>query len=300
MSAPDGSVPEAAPRPPLSEAAPRPLWLDAWRRFRRNKMAMAGLVFLAVLVTAAILAPWITRYGPTERIEGAYRQPPSWQHLFGTDKIGRDVFSRVLYGARVSLRIGLAATVISVGIGLLLGAVAGFFGGIADTLIMRLTDVFLAIPYIVLAIAIAAVAGRSENSVILVLGLTGWLGLARIVRASFLSLKQLEYVEAAHALGYSRSRIMFRHILPNAVQPVIVYGTVLIGGVILSEAALSYLGVGPQEPTPAWGLMVSQGKGDLASAFHLLLFPGGAICLTVLAFVLVGDGLRDALDPKLT
>ncbi len=279
--------------------AVRPLWASAWRRFRRNKMAMAGLAFLVALVVAAVLAPWITRYGPTEGIEGAYRQPPSWAHPFGTDKIGRDVFSRVVYGARVSLRIGFASTVISVVIGLLFGAVAGFFGGLVDTLIMRLTDVFLAIPYIVLAIAIAAVAGRSEHSIIVVLGLTGWLGLARIVRASFLSLKQLEYVEAARAMGYSRARIMFRHILPNAGQPVIVYSTVLIGGVILSEAALSYLGVGPQAPTPAWGLMVSEGKGDLARSAHLLLLPGGAICLTVLAFMLVGDGLRDALDPKL-
>ncbi|MEZ5236643.1 MAG: ABC transporter permease [Acidimicrobiales bacterium] len=210
------------------------------------------------------------------------------------------MFSRIIYGARVSLRIGAVSTSVAIVIGVLLGSLAGYFGGIIDVIVMRLTDVFLAIPYIVLAVAIASVAGRSENSVILVLGLTLWMGLTRIVRASFLSLKQLEYVEAAHALGYSRRRIMFRHILPNALQPVIVYGTVLVGGAILSEAALSFLAVGPQDPTPAWGLMVSQGKGDLANSSHLLFFPGGAICLTVLALVLVGDGLRDALDPKLS
>ena len=165
---------------------------------------------------------------------------------------------------------------------------------------MRITDVFLSIPYIILAIAIATVFGRSENSVILVLGLTGWLAISRIVRASFLGLKQLEYVEAAHAQGFKKKRIMFRHILPNALQPIIVYGTVSIGGVILAEAALSFLGVGPQSPTPAWGLMVAEaGAGSLASAPHMLFFPGLAIFLTVLAFVLVGDGLRDALDPKL-
>jgi peptide/nickel transport system permease protein len=205
-----------------------------------------------------------------------------------------------VYGARVSLRIGILATIITLAIGLLFGAVSGFFGGITDTLIMRLTDVFLAIPYIVLAVAIATVAGRSENSIIIILGITGWLSVARIVRASFLGLKRLEYVEAARALGFSRSRIMFRHILPNALQPIIVYGTIAVGAVILSEAALSFIGVGPQEPIPAWGAMVAQaGAGSLASAPHMLFFPGAAIFLTVLAFVFVGDGLRDALDPKL-
>lgn len=276
-----------------------PLRKDVWRRFRRNKMAMAGLVFIIVVALAAIFAPLIAPFSITERAIGEYRSPPSRAHWFGTDTIGRDVFSRVIYGARVSLKIGLAAASISLVIGVLLGAVAGFFGGVVDTIITRITDVFLSIPYIVLAIAIASVLGRSENTVILVLGLTGWLSLCRIVRSSFLSLKQLEYVEAARALGYSRTRIMFRHILPNALQPVIVYGTISVGAVILSEAALSFLGVGPQDPTPAWGLMVSDGKSLLAVAPHLLFFPGGAIFLTVVALVFMGDGLRDALDPKL-
>ncbi len=293
-------VESVEPAVEVPTAPARSLRGEAWRRFRQNKMAMVGLGFIVLLVLAAIFAPVITKYGPTERVNGAYRQPPSGEHWFGTDKIGRDLFSRVVYGARVSVRIGLAATLIATTIGVALGSIAGYFGGIFDTLVMRLTDVFLAIPYVVLAVAIASVMGRTENSVIVVLGGTLWMGLARIVRASFLSLKELEYVEAAHALGFSRRRIMFRHILPNALQPVIVYGTILVGGVILSEAALSFLGVGPQPPTPAWGLMVSEGKGDLAGASHLLFFPGGAICLTVLALVLIGDGLRDALDPKLT
>jgi peptide/nickel transport system permease protein len=159
--------------------------------------------------------------------------------------------------------------------------------------------VFLAIPYIVLAVAIASVLGRSENAIILVLGFTGWMAMARIVRSSFLSLKRLEYVEAATALGFSKNRVMFRHILPNALQPIIVYGTIAVGSVILAEAALSFLNVGPQPPTPAWGLMVADGKGSLTNAPHLMFFPGAAIFLTVLAFVFVGDGLRDALDPKL-
>jgi ABC-type dipeptide/oligopeptide/nickel transport system permease subunit len=280
----------------LGEA--RPLRADVWRRFRRNRLAMVGLVFIVLLLLAAIFAPLITPYDITDRSQ-SFRAPPSADHWFGTDGIGRDVYSRVVFGARVSLRIGILATAISLLIGVTLGAIAGFFGSWTDTAITRLVDVFLAIPYVVLAVAIATVFGRSENAVILVLGLTGWLAMTRIVRASFLSLRNLEYVEAARALGFSRARIMFRHILPNALQPIIVYGTIAVGSAILAEAALSYLNVGPQDPTPAWGLMVAQGKGQLASAPHLLFFPGAAIFLTVLAFVFVGDGLRDALDPKL-
>jgi ABC-type dipeptide/oligopeptide/nickel transport system permease subunit len=279
--------------------AARPLRKDVWRRFKRNKMAMLGLVIIVVLVLAAVFAPLIAQYGISERDSGHFREGPSTKHWFGTDTIGLDVFSRVVYGARVSLKIGLAATAIALVIGLFLGAVSGFFGGILDTLIMRLTDIFLAIPYIVLAVAVASLLGRSENTVIIVLGFTGWLGICRIVRSSFLSLKQLEYVEAATALGYSKWRVMFRHILPNALQPIIVYGTIAIGSVILSEAALSFLGVGPTFPTPAWGLMVADAKGVMAVAPHMLFFPGAAIFVTVLAFVFVGDGLRDALDPKL-
>ena len=271
---------------------------EIWQRFKENRLALFGLAFLVFIALVAIFAPLIAPYGITER-SSEFRAGPSSDHWFGTDIIGRDVFSRVVYGARVSLKIGVGSTIIALAIGVVLGAVSGFFGGVTDTIMMRITDIFLAIPYIVLAIAIASVFGRSENSIIIVLGITGWLGIARIVRASFLSLKELEYVEAARALGFGRRRIMFGHILPNALQPIIVYGTIAIGSAILAEAALSFLGVGPQDPTPAWGLMVDQGKGDLANAPHLVLFPGLAISLTVLAFVLVGDGLRDALDPKL-
>ncbi|MBN2622487.1 MAG: ABC transporter permease [Acidimicrobiales bacterium] len=287
------------PGGPDELGASRPFRADVWRRFRRNRLAMVGLTMMVVLVLVAIFAPLIAPYGITERTAGSARQSPSLDHLFGTDDIGRDVFSRVVYGARVSLRIGILATAISMVIGLILGSLSGFFGGISDTLIMRVTDVFLAIPYIVLAVAIATVLGRSENAIIIILGLTGWLGIARIVRASFLSLKRLEYVEAATALGFSRRRIIARHILPNALQPIIIYGTIAIGSVILAEAALSFVGVGPQEPTPAWGAMVNAGRGRLTNAPHMLFFPGAAIFVTVLSFVFIGDGLRDALDPKL-
>jgi ABC-type dipeptide/oligopeptide/nickel transport system permease subunit len=277
----------------------RPLRTEVWHRFKANKLAMASLVFLAFLILIAVFAPLVAPYGITDRASGHFREPPSRDHLFGTDTIGRDVFSRVVFGARVSLRIGALATVISLTIGVLFGATAGYFGGLLDALIMRITDVFLSIPYIVLAIALASVLGRSEDTVIVVLGLTGWLSICRIVRSSFLSLKQLEYVEAATALAFSRRRIMFRHILPNALQPIIVYGTISVGSVILAEAALSFLGAGPADPTPAWGLMVSDAKGVLSVAPHMLFFPGAAIFLTVVALVFIGDGLRDALDPKL-
>ena len=276
----------------------RPLRKDVWRRFRRNRLAMVGLVILVALLLVAIFAPLIAPYSITERTSD-FRQGPSAEHWFGTDRIGRDVFSRVVYGARVSLRVGIAATALSLVIGVLAGAVAGYFGGIIDTVIMRITDMFLAIPYVILAIAIAAVLGRGENSVIIVLGLTGWLAICRIVRSSFLALKRLEYVEAATAIGAGRARILFRHLLPNALQPIIVYGTIAVGSVILAEAALSFIGVGAVDPTPAWGLMVEQGRRDLVNAPHLLYFPGAAIFLTVLSFVFVGDGLRDALDAKL-
>ena len=283
--------------PTVTEATS--LWADVWKRFRKNRLAVIGLVFIVLLILIALFAEVIAPYSISERDSANFRSGPSSDHWFGTDIIGRDVFSRVVFGARVSLRIGIISTLLAMTIGVAVGAFAGFAGGASESLIMRITDIFLSIPYIVLAIAIATVFGRSENSVIIVLGVTGWLAICRIVRAQFLQLKQLEYVEAAHALGYKGSRIMFKHILPNSLQPIIVYGTIAIGGAILAEAALSFLGVGPVDPTPAWGLMVSQGKGDLANAPHLVFFPGLAIAITVLSFVLVGDGLRDALDPKL-
>jgi ABC-type dipeptide/oligopeptide/nickel transport system permease subunit len=282
----------------LAEAGGRPLRADAWRRFRRNRLAMVGLVIISMLVLAALLAPWIAPSSITEQYRPA-RDSPSADHWFGTDRVGRDVFSRVVYGARVSLRIGFLATALSLSVGMVVGILAGFFGGLLDSLLMRLVDVVYAVPYVILAVALATVVGRSEGSITLILGLTGWIGIARVVRASFLSLSGLEYVEAARALGFSRWRIITRHMLPNALQPVIVIGTITVGTVILSEASLSFLNVGPQDPTPAWGLMVADGKGLLTTAPNVLLFPGAAIFLTVLAFVFVGDGLRDALDPKL-
>ena len=261
---------------------------------------MVGLVFIVLLVLVAIFAPLIAPYSITERSQ-AFRASPSADHWFGTDAIGRDVFSRVVFGARVSLRIGILATVISLLIGVSLGAVAGFFGGWSrhgrsaasstcsspsPTSCWRWPSPRCS----------AAARTRSSSSS----GSPGWLAIARIVRASFLSLKKLEYVEAARALGFRGRRIMFRHILPNALQPIIVYGTIAVGSVILAEAALSFLGVGPAGPHAGVGPDGRRrARALLSNAPHLLFFPGAAIFLTVLAFVFVGDGLRDALDPKL-
>jgi len=273
-------------------------WRDFWRRFVQNRMALVALVGLVLLVLIALGADLIAPYKYTQIVEQT-SVSPSAKHLFGTDQIGRDIFSRVVYGTRISLLVGVLATTISVVIGIIAGAVSGFFGGWVDIVISRIVEVGLSIPYIVLAVSIAAIMGRSERSVIIILGLIGWLFISRIVRASFIQLKAQEFVEAATALGLSKGRIMFRHILPNAAQPIIVYAALSVGSAILAEAALSFLGAGPVDPTPSWGLMVSTAKGRLKSAPYELGFPAAAIVITVLVFLLIGDGLRDALDPKL-
>ncbi|HEV3401973.1 MAG TPA: ABC transporter permease [Acidimicrobiales bacterium] len=271
---------------------------ELWRRFRRNRLATAGLMVIGLEVAAAILAPLITFDDPGHVDSGASLSPPSGDHWFGTDLLGRDLYSRVVYGARVSLQVGIVAAVIALAIGLVAGAAAGWYGGFVDGLVMRVTDVFLAFPYILAAIAVITAVGRGRMAVIVVLGLLGWMPIARLFRASVLQAKATEYVEAARALGVSDFGVVTRHILPNAVQPVVVYAAIFVGTAVLSEAALSFLGAGITEPTAAWGLMVAQGKDYIFSSPHLLFFPGAAIFLTVLAFVLVGDGLRDALDPR--
>ena len=280
-------------------APARPMRIDMWRRFRRNKLALVGLFMIGLIVLAAIFAEVITNYGPAQIDIANRRQSPSTEHWFGTDQIGRDMFSRVVFGARVSLRVGIGAVVIATVVGLVMGSIAGYFGGIADTIVMRMTDILLAFPYLLAAMAIITVIGRGEGPVILVLGFLGWLAIARVLRSQILQVKETEYVEAARALGLSDFRIITRHVLPNSIQPVIVYATLFLGAAVLSEAALSFLGVGVQEPTPAWGLMVAQGRKFLAVSPHLLFFPGAAIFIMVTAFVFVGDGLRDALDPRL-
>jgi peptide/nickel transport system permease protein len=284
----------------------RTLWGDALRRLRRNRLAMVSVVWILIISFIAITAGlWVPRVlgSPTEidstLLGTSYLQPPTLAHPFGTDDLGRDVLARTIYGARVSLTVGVIATAISIVIGLLLGAVAAFYKGISDSFIMRLADVFLAFPYILFAIALIAVMGRGFINVFIAIGILGWPTIARIFRSSALSVQENEYVDAARALGASDRRIVARHVLPNSMAPIIVYGTMTIGGAILTEAALSFLGMGVQPPQASWGLMLSDARNFMFTAPWLMIFPGFAILTTVLAFVLLGDGLRDALDVKM-
>jgi peptide/nickel transport system permease protein len=276
-------------------------WRIAWRRFRKNRLAMIGLAVMAVLYWATLMAPFLAPYDPNLQGNIVLERylTPSWQHLMGTDKFGRDVFSRILYGARISLTIGFLAVAISITLGTLVGAVAGYFRGLVDGLIARLIDMLLSIPRLILILVVVAIFQPSIWIVIAVLGLTGWEGSARIVRGQFLQLREQEFVQASRALGYSDGRIILRHILPNTLAPIIVIATLNIGNTILLEAALSFLGLGVQPPTPSWGSMVSDGREAMITAWWISTFPGLAIVLTVVSFNLLGDGLRDALDPRL-
>lgn len=275
------------------------LYKDAWRRLVRNKLAMIGLAIVIIMALIALLAPYIAPYDPTYREKTASQQGPSASHWFGTDILGRDIFSRVLYGTQISMLVGVIAVAISLAIGLFLGAISGFFSGIPDAIIMRIADIFFAFPYILGAIAIMTILGPGVLNIFIAIGLLGWASVARLFRSSILSIKEKEYIEAARALGASNSRIIMKHILPNSFAPLIVYSTMNVGTAIIVEAALSFLGLGVQPPTPSWGKMLSESLNYINSAPWLMFFPGLAILITVLGFVLLGDGLRDALDPKL-
>jgi ABC-type dipeptide/oligopeptide/nickel transport system permease subunit len=275
------------------------LYKDAWKRLVRNKLAMIGLAIVIFMAIIAIFAPYIAPYNPNERIKEVSQKGPSMQHWFGTDILGRDIFSRVLYGTRISMLVGVVAVAISLVIGLFLGALSGFFGGISDAVIMRIADIFFAFPYILGAIVIMTVLGPGVLNVFIAIGILGWSSVARLFRSSILSIKEKEYIEAARAIGASNSRIIIKHILPNSFAPIVVYSTMNVGTAIIVEAALSFLGLGVQPPTPSWGKMLSESLNYINTAPWLMFFPGLAILITVLGFVLLGDGLRDALDPKL-
>ena len=287
--------------PQRQEARGDSQWRIATRHFKRSKVAVTGLAILVLMYLVALLAPLLAPYDPIAQkdIVATSFMPPSAAHWLGTDRFGRDILSRILYGARISLAIGFIATLISVTLGTMLGAVAGYFGGKVDALLMRFTDMVLAFPRLVLLIMIVALFSPSIAVIIAVLGLTQWPNTTRIVRGDVLSLREREYVQAAHALGMSRRRIIFRHLIPNVLAPVIVTATLGIGNTIVLEAGLSFLGLGVQPPTPSWGNMVADGRDSLLGAWWVATFPGLTIVLTVLAFNLVGDGLRDALDPRL-
>lgn len=269
-----------------------------WRRMSRNRMALAGGAIVLGMFFLALLAPLVAR--DPGAIDIALRlQPPSWRYPLGTDDLGRDVLARIFYGARISLLVGFVAVGISTLIGIVLGALAGFYGRWVDGVIMRFVDIMLCFPSFFLILAVIAFLEPSIWNIMIIIGLTSWMGVARLVRAEFLSLRQRDFVLAAQALGGRDSRIIFRHILPNAISPVLVSATLGVAGAILTESALSFLGIGVQPPTPSWGNMLIAGKQTLGTAWWLSAFPGLAILVTVLGYNLLGEGIRDALDPRL-
>lgn len=286
----------STPTQPERSSAPRRRF---WRILLRNRLAMLGFVVLLVLVTAATFAPWIAPYDPLEmNLTNMYAPPGSPGHLLGTDNFGRDILSRLIYGARISLYIGIVVVSIAATLGSVLGLLAGYLGGWVDTAVTRAVEIFYAFPFLVLAIAVIAVFGPNIVNVMWVLGLVSWPLYARLVRAQVMALRDVEYIEAARASGMHPARVMFAHVLPNVLTPIVVAATFGIPEAILASAALGFLGMGVQPPTPEWGVMISEGKDFIRRAPFLITWPGIAIATVVLAFNFLGDGLRDALDPR--
>lgn len=273
---------------------------EVWRRLRRDRWAVASLIFLVLVAAVAVFGPYIAPYDPEAANLGQRLKPPGYPgHPLGTDELGRDVLSRLLHGARPSVGIGFAAVAIAMTVGVTLGLIAGYFGGRADSLIMRVMDVLLAFPYVLLAIAIIAALGPGLMNAMLAVAITGVPYYVRIARGAALSIRQQEFIEAERALGSTDTRILLRHVLPNALSPIIVAATLDVGWMITAAAGLSFLGLGAQPPKAEWGVMLSDGRHFTRVAPHLALLPGTAIFLVVLALNLLGDGLRDALDPRL-
>jgi ABC-type dipeptide/oligopeptide/nickel transport system permease subunit len=272
---------------------------DVRRRFFRNKLAVVGLAMVAIVVVVALLAPLLAPHPPKAQDLSKTLQSPSRAHWFGTDELGRDQLSRIIYGSRVAVVVGLASIMLALAIGIVLGSVSGYLGRAWDAVIMRTADVFFAFPLLIGAIVIILVVGRGITPVILALGIFSWATVARLLRSSILSIREAEYVEAARSLGASKWRIVTRHVLPNSLAPVMVYAMVSVGTAIVAEAALSYLGVGVQPDVPDWGNMISAGQKFFGFKDFLWFFPSMAVVFTVLGFIFVGDGLRDAFDPRL-
>lgn len=269
------------------------------QRLRKNKVSMAGLVIIVILIVLAILSPLLTPYNYKEMEMGNMYATPTWAHIFGCDDLGRDIFSRLLYGSRASLSLGILATLVSTGIGIIIGSIVGYYGGWVDNVIMRVLDIFQAIPGTLLAIAISAALGPGFVNTIIALSIGGIPMTVRLLRGSILTIRNQEYIEASEKINCSRFRVILVHILPNSIAPLIVSVTMGIGNTILMAASLSYIGLGVQPPTPEWGAMLSAGKAVITKYPHLCIFPGLCIMVVVLAFNMLGDGLRDAMDPKL-
>jgi peptide/nickel transport system permease protein len=272
---------------------------EFWTRLKRNRMAMVGLGLVLGLFVVSIFAPWLAPYDPNSINLKEVLMPPSAAHYLGTDTLGRDVLSRIIFGSRVSLKVGFVAVGLATLIGLFVGALAGYYGGWVDSALMRLVDLMLCFPAFFLILAVIAVLEPSIWNIMVVIGLTGWMGVARLVRAEFLSLREREFVTAARALGASDTRLILRHMLPNALAPVMVSATLGVAGAILTESALSFLGLGVMPPTPSWGNILTAGKDNIEIAWWLSVFPGLAILVTVMSYNLLGEGIREAIDPRL-
>lgn len=292
-SATDEQIPSAAAR--------RSYMQLFWRQIRKNRMAMAALVIIILLYLMAVFAPYINEYlayNPRKPFVGPRNASPSLEHIFGTDHLGRDLFSRIVAASRISLTVGLLAAVISVTIGVLIGSVSAFYGGVVDTLLMRFTDVVLSFPFLFFAITIVTLLSPNFFNIVIAIAVLSWTSVARIVRANILSLKERDYFLAARALGASTSRLIFRHLIPNTIAPIIVNATLMVAAAILMESGLSYLGLGVQPPTPSWGNMLMDGKRFLTTNIWYTFFPGFFIFITVMCINFLGDGLRDAIDPR--
>jgi peptide/nickel transport system permease protein len=270
-----------------------------WFKFTRNRLAVGGAIVVSALFITALFAPLIAPYDPSFIDAEQVLSPPSRAHLLGTDQLGRDVLSRIIWGGRISLLVGFVAVGIATVIGAILGALSGYYGKIVDSVIMRFVDIMLCFPTFFLILAVIALLEPSIWNIMVVIGLTSWMGVSRLVRAEFLSLKERDFVLAARAQGAGDLRLIFRHVLPNAMAPVFVAAILGVGAAILTESALSFLGIGVQPPTPSWGNILTAGKDNIEIAYWLSLYPGLAILITVLGYNLLGEGLRDALDPKI-
>ena len=298
--------PASAPLPASAAAAATPLAVeqgsslgrDAWHRLKKNRLAVFGGITLLALAVACIVGPWLSPYSYEEQELANAFAPPGAAHWFGTDQLGRDLLVRVLYGGRISLGVGLCATFVALTIGVVYGAVAGYVGGKTDATMMRLVDIMYALPFTIFVILLMVFLGRNIILLFVAIGAVEWLTMARIVRSQIMALKKMEFIEAARALGFSNTRIIFRHLLPNALGPIIVYTTLTIPGVMLLEAFLSFLGLGVQPPMSSWGTLIKDGAEKMEEFWWLLIFPGGIFSLTLFSLNFLGDGLRDALDVR--
>ena len=281
-----------------SEGGRSSLWRDAWRRLAKNRLAVIGALMLAVLTLASVFGPSLLGQSYFAQDLGLGATPPSVQHWLGTDTLGRDLFARLLYGGRISLAVGLCATGVALTIGVLYGTVSGFLGGKVDALMMRIVDVIFALPFTVFVILLMVLFGQRFVLLFAAIGAVQWLTMARIVRGQVLSLRRMEFIEAAEALGLSKARIIFRHMIPNALGPIIVYATLTVPSVMLLEAFLSFLGLGVQPPMSSWGVLIKEGAETMEEFPWLLIYPGLALALSLFSLNFLGDGLRDALDPR--